>query len=108
MQAHALCLKYCSIALGESDVDQRTALKYIVVIVVVLLGVWLWRKNRADAAQTQQEEKSKPARRAPSNAAEPQVMLSCAVCGVHLPRSDATVGRRGSYCSVAHQKQLEG
>ena len=39
---------------------------------------------------------------------EVQPMLSCPVCGVHVPQTDAVKGQRGSYCSVAHRRQAEG
>jgi uncharacterized protein len=98
-------LKFCSSALDVVDSVQRSILKYAVVILVVLLGVWLWRKNRAEAQEDKQSS-SKPAQR-PANHTQPQIMLSCAVCGVHLPQSDALVGKQGSYCSAVHRQQKE-
>jgi uncharacterized protein len=82
-------------------------LKYAVVILVVLLGVWLWRKNRADARDDNEDAPIKP-HKTKQEDAPPQIMLSCAVCGVHLPKSDALVGKRGSYCSASHRQQQEG
>jgi uncharacterized protein len=82
-------------------------LKYAVVILVVLLGIWLWRRNRAEAAADRDKPSTKIPKANASNA-PPQIMLSCAVCGVHLPKSDALVGRQGSYCSAAHREQQEG
>jgi uncharacterized protein len=81
-------------------------LKYAVVILVVLLGVWIWSRNRAQAAA----DSDKPSAKAPKakdKNAPPQIMLSCAVCGVHLPQSDALIGKKGSYCSAAHRQQRE-
>jgi uncharacterized protein len=82
-------------------------LKFAVVILVVLLGVWLWRKNRADDSEAAQKPQPKPSSSKPTDAT-PQLMLSCAVCGVHLPKSDAWLGKQGSYCSTAHRQQREG
>jgi uncharacterized protein len=79
-------------------------LKYAVVILVVLLGVWLWRKNRAD---DRQEMAAKPKRQDAAPAGAPQIMVSCAVCGVHLPQSDALRGKKSHYCSLAHRQQRE-
>jgi uncharacterized protein len=105
MWARGLCLKFCFSTLDAVDSVQRSILKYAVVMLVVLLGVWLWRKNRAEAQEDKQSS-SKPAQR-PANHAQPQIMLSCAVCGVHLPQSDVLVGKQGSYCSAAHRQQKE-
>ncbi len=82
-------------------------MKYVVVILVVLLGVWLWKKSRADARDEKEEALAKPQKTKQADA-PPQIMLSCAVCGVHLPKSDALVGKRGSYCSASHRLQQEG
>jgi uncharacterized protein len=79
-------------------------LKYAVVILVVLLGVWLWRKNRAD---DRKEVAAKPKRQDAASTGTPQIMVSCAVCGVHLPQSDALPGKKSHYCSLAHRQQRE-
>jgi uncharacterized protein len=76
-------------------------MKYLLVLAVVAVAFWVWRNNRQSAKV--ESKKPPPAH---SNAVQP--MLQCAACGVHLPASDALVGRKGSYCSAAHQKQLEG
>jgi uncharacterized protein len=79
-------------------------MKYAVVILVVLLGVWLWRKNRAD---DRKEAAARPKRKDAAPTGVPQVMVSCAVCGVHLPQSDAVLGKSKHYCSLAHRQQQE-
>jgi uncharacterized protein len=79
-------------------------LKYAVVILVVLLGVWLWRKNRAD---DRRDAAATPARKNATPPLTPQIMVSCAVCGVHLPKSDAVVGKRNHFCSLVHRQQQE-
>jgi uncharacterized protein len=79
-------------------------MKYAVVILVVLLGVWLWRKNRAD---DRSETPAKPPRKDAAPIGAPQMMVSCAVCGVHLPQSDALPGKYKHYCSLAHRQERE-
>lgn len=79
-------------------------MKYAIVILVVLLGVWLWRKNRADD-RSDFAAKAKGRDIAPNGV--PQIMVSCAVCGVHLPQSDALPGKKLHYCSIAHRQQRE-
>jgi uncharacterized protein len=36
-----------------------------------------------------------------------QPMLSCAHCGVHLPRDEALPGRGGVFCDAAHRAAYE-
>lgn len=79
-------------------------MKYAVVILVVLLGVWLWRKNRAD---DRRDSAAQPKRKETVPSGAPQIMVSCAVCGVHLPQSDALPGKTKHYCSLAHREQRE-
>jgi len=67
--------------------------KYVVVLLVVVVFVWLMLGARG---------RSKPKRgKAPEGQA--QSMIECDHCGVHLPRSDAVLDRTGSYCSEAHK-----
>ncbi len=79
-------------------------MKYAIVILVVLMGVWLWRKNRSD---DRKDAAAEPKRRNSSPSGAPQIMVSCAVCGVHLPQSDALIGKTLHYCSLAHRQQRE-
>jgi uncharacterized protein len=39
---------------------------------------------------------------------QPQRMVQCAHCGVHLPESEAVTGRLGLYCSTEHRQAHEG
>jgi uncharacterized protein len=80
-------------------------MKYLLVLAVVAVAFWIWRNNRQNA---QADKKVPFTKDKTSKLAQPQPMLQCAACGVHLPAADAIAGRRGSYCSAAHQKQLEG
>ena len=71
------------------------AVKYLVLILVVALVLWLSLGRRPRVRE------DKPARKSRRDVAEP--MAVCAHCGVHLPRSEAL--RRGEhwYCSAAHR-----
>ncbi len=79
--------------------------KYLLVLAVVAVAFWVWRNNRQNAKV---QSKKSPAPPSQSTAVQTQSMVQCAACGVHLPVPDALLGRKGSYCSAAHQKQLEG
>lgn len=71
-------------------------MKYLLVLAVVLVAVWIWRNNR----RIEQQERP-PAKQPPP---APQDMVSCPVCSVHLPRSDALPGPDGQlYCCQEHR-----
>ena len=74
-------------------------MKFILVLLVVLGGIWLWRSNRqADAKLRQQNTKT---------ATAPLDMVRCALCEVHVPSVDALVGKKGSYCCKDHLRRAE-
>lgn len=69
--------------------------KLITVILLVILGVYLFRRmasKRGDDA----------ARRPEAKAAED--MVRCKVCGVNLPRSEAIMSQGRFYCSDEHRR----
>ena len=78
-------------------------MKYLLVIVLALVVLWLWRSNR----RTGQPDRppAPPVDRPGKPATE---VVACVVCDVHLPRSDALPGGKGFYCSDAHRRQAEG
>lgn len=76
-------------------------MKYVLVLAVLLLAFWIWRNNRQDKNIDSQA----PAR--PPSPSTPQIMVSCKVCGTHLPQSDAIAGQNGAYCSQEHWRQAE-
>lgn len=79
-------------------------MKYVVLLAVVLLVVWLVRiAQRRDEAQQG---------RPPRPTASPQVpqdMVECPVCLVHLPRTEALPGPGGQhYCCAEHRARAGG
>lgn len=78
-------------------------MKYLLVIVLALVVLWLWRSNRR--ADTPDRSAAPSAGRPGKQATE---VVACAVCDVHLPRVDALPGGKGFYCSDAHRRQAEG
>lgn len=74
-------------------------MKFLLVILVVLVGIWLWRTNR----QTGQKQNQKPSKAAP----QPLEMVRCQLCSVHVPLADAIRGKNGSYCSTDHLHRAE-
>lgn len=74
-------------------------MKYVVLIAVVLLVLWLLRPRR------RVRDDAPPPRGAEEVTAEPMVV--CSHCGIHLPRSDSLPGRGGVFCGEAHRAAHE-
>jgi uncharacterized protein len=68
-------------------------LKFVIIALAVGLLLWLLFGRGP--------RKGKPPRGAKRGGAEE--MVTCAHCGVHLPRSDALAARSLHYCSVEHR-----
>jgi len=82
-------------------------MKYLIVLFVVALAIWLWRRNRREEMEEAARAAKPPA--APRRAGAPQEMVRCAHCGLHLPASDAIAGPGGGvYCSIAHRQAAAG
>ena len=73
-------------------------MKFLIVLLVLLFGVWLWRRGRARQQPSQFQRAGKAA----------QAMVDCARCGVHVPQVVAVPGRSGIYCCEAHRREAEG
>lgn len=76
-------------------------MKYLLLIALLLGVFWLWR-HRRQAVRRAAAPRPAPAR----GAAE---MVACSTCQVHLPRSEALIGRGDAlYCSEAHRREADG
>ena len=71
-------------------------IKFLLLIAVVGIAIWLFKsKARGRVGERPQQGK---------DTKDPQPMLACAHCGVHLPRVDAQMDGEGrAYCSEAHR-----
>ena len=70
-------------------------MKFLLLIAVVGLVLWLLRSKSRRGAEGPRTPKSKPGA---------QPMLACAHCGVHLPQAEAKMDVGGRpYCSDAHR-----
>lgn len=74
-------------------------MKYLLVLAVVLIGFWVWRSSR--------EVRKPPSQPRPPDNTKALEMVACDVCGVHCPKSDLVVGKRGVYCGAPHRNQAE-
>jgi uncharacterized protein len=79
-------------------------MKYLMIIAIALVVYWYWRQGRL-ADKAAQPPGSAPPQKAQIAAA--QDMVECAVCGLHLPRSDALADGLGGtapfFCSPEHR-----
>lgn len=73
----------------------------ILLLLVVVIGIVLWWKHQ----QRGRHGAAPPT--PPPPAAEPEAMLRCAECGLHLPASQTLPGRGGAFCSVEHRTRFE-
>ena len=78
-------------------------MKYIVLIAVIVIVLWLLRAGRT----SRRGEAGAPPRPTPPPAVQ-QEMVECPVCRVHLPRSDALPGPDGQLYCCAEHRQLAG
>jgi uncharacterized protein len=75
-------------------------MKFILVLAVVMIGIWLWRSGRQGSV-TRDRPKSPP------SPADPQEMVSCQLCSLHFPSAEAVTGRLGLYCCKDHLQRAE-
>jgi uncharacterized protein len=81
------------------------SMKYLLVTTLIVVVFWLWRHNR-EVERDEARRKREPVPHQPSP--EATEVVACAVCQVHLPRTDALPGRNGFYCGDAHRRQAGG
>lgn len=81
-------------------------MKYLVVLIVVFVGVWVWRNNRLAGHKDQQENIDREAERQKAKTN----MVACAHCGVHLPQIEALAAPSADlrsqlwFCSTEHRQ----
>ena len=76
-------------------------MKYLLVMALALGMFWLWRHNRqADKADRAAARRPPPAHNLP-----PVTIVACAVCGIHLPKTEALAGANAHYCCDEHRRQ---
>jgi uncharacterized protein len=74
-------------------------MKFLLVVLAFVILAFLLRNSwRSRGGGTPRREKPPAA---------PREMLSCAHCGLHLPRDEALPGRGGVFCSEAHRSAYE-
>ena len=79
-------------------------MKYLLLLAIVLVAVWLIRGARRRVEPPPSAPSSNPT---PTKPAAPQDVVACAQCGVHLPSGEALPGRGGVFCGEAHRNAFE-
>lgn len=75
-------------------------MKYVLVVLVVALVLWLLLRGRGRGGAP--NPPAKPT--APKGKAGPVEMVACAHCGVHLPQGDALLDAAGrTFCGTEHR-----
>ena len=79
-------------------------MKLLVILAAVALLVWLLRGDRRRAVKEAKVQAASPSSAPRMRGPEP--MVSCAVCGLHLPATDALAGPDGrQFCSAEHRRR---
>jgi uncharacterized protein len=72
--------------------------KYLLLFAVLFIAYMVWRNKRIEGDGS--------AARRGGGPAKPLEMVSCQVCGLHLPRPEAVVGSNGAFfCSQEHRQR---
>jgi uncharacterized protein len=77
-------------------------MKFLLLVLAVFVLFWLLRGTLRRARGPRP-----PAPPPGATGDELQPMLSCAQCGLHLPRDEALPGRGGVFCGAAHRTAYE-
>jgi uncharacterized protein len=72
-------------------------MKFLLMLVVVGLGLWMFGKRVRGSGADPKSGSSAPG-------GKPVVMVECAHCGLHLPVQDALPEGSRLYCSEAHKR----
>ncbi len=73
-------------------------MRWLLVLFAVLLLIWLWRSNRQAGPGDVPSRKVTP---------DPQPMVGCSLCSVHVPAAEAVHGKSGAYCCAEHRRRAE-
>jgi uncharacterized protein len=77
-------------------------IKAVLLLLALFCLFFLLRNSFKSSFKNRDEAQASPPKELP-----PHAMLSCAHCGVHLPRDEALPGRGGVFCDAAHRMAFE-
>jgi uncharacterized protein len=73
-------------------------MKLVLLLLAVFVLLWMLRGS---------VRRNLPRRAEPPPSTPPQQMVTCALCGLHLPRDESLPGRGGVFCGEAHRAAFE-
>ena len=72
-------------------------MKFIVLLAVLMVAMWVWNHNRKQAIAQREQEAAMQRMPAP--------MVQCRHCGVHVAQKQAVQNEQGDwFCSLEHAK----
>lgn len=78
-------------------------MKFVLFVLALLVLLWLIKRTLGG--------RTPPAPRRPEQARDasgaPLPMVTCALCGLNLPRDESLPGRGGVFCGEAHRTEFE-
>ncbi len=78
-------------------------MKYLLSLLVLLLGFMWWKSRRAQEIVTHERQ---PPASPPAKPLKPVAMVACTHCGLHLPAQDAIERKGAVYCSAEHAQSV--
>jgi uncharacterized protein len=81
-------------------------MKYLIVLVVIFVGVWVWRSNRISVNKAKNDNIERESERQQVK----KTIVACAHCGVHLPQVEALAAPSADlrsqlwFCSTEHRQ----
>jgi len=82
-------------------------MKYLLLILLLALVFFILGMKRARPPLDKGGQARSPADPAAQDGAQSLTMVSCAHCGLHLPRDEALPGKGGVFCGPAHRSAFE-
>ena len=69
-------------------------MKYLLLVLVFIVAYWIFKAYSA----------ARRGGRFQTRAGDPEDMVRCAQCGVHVPRSESLMSGQAFYCTPEHRR----
>lgn len=73
-------------------------MRTLLILALALIGFWWVRRSLQEMQRRRHDRAAREA------GAEPERMVACAHCGLHVPESDCVRGEGQVFCSVEHRR----